>query len=326
MYLWRQENYCMKVTDHISSAKDTLFSFEILPPLKGKSIQSIYDGIDPLMEFKPKFVNVTYHREEFVYKERENGLLEKISIRKRPGTVGICAAIMNKYDVDAVPHLICGGFSKEETENALIDLQFLGIDNVLALRGDSIKTESNFRPHKDGHEFAVDLIKQIGEMNNGVYLMDDITLEPTDFCIGAAGYPEKHFEAMNLTTDLQNLKAKVDAGAEYIVTQMFFDNSKYFAFVDACREIGITVPIIPGLKPIKSMTHISFLPKFFHIDYPEELSKELLKCKNNEHVDIVGRDWGIHQSKELKAAGVPCIHYYTMSNSSSVKAIAKEIF
>ncbi len=316
----------MKVTDHISSAKDTLFSFEILPPLKGKSIQSIYDGIDPLMEFKPKFVNVTYHREEFVYKERENGLLEKISIRKRPGTVGICAAIMNKYDVDAVPHLICGGFSKEETENALIDLQFLGIDNVLALRGDSIKTESNFRPHRDGHEFAVDLIKQIGEMNNGVYLMDDITLEPTGFCIGAAGYPEKHFEAMNLTTDLQNLKAKVDAGAEYIVTQMFFDNSKYFAFVDACREIGITVPIIPGLKPIKSMTHISFLPKFFHIDYPEELSKELLKCKNNEHVDIVGRDWGIHQSKELKAAGVPCIHYYTMSNSSSVKAIAKEIF
>lgn len=316
----------MKVTDHIKSAKDTLFSFEILPPLKGKSIQSIYDGIDPLMEFKPKFVNVTYHREEYVYKERENGLLEKISIRKRPGTVGICAAIMNKYDVDAVPHLICGGFSKEETENALIDLQFLGIDNVLALRGDSIKTESNFRPHKDGHTYAEDLIKQIGEMNNGVYLMDDITLEPTDFCIGAAGYPEKHFEAMNLQTDLHYLKAKVDAGAEYIVTQMFFDNEKYFAFVEACRATGITVPIIPGLKPIKSMNHISFLPKFFHIDYPEALSKELLKCKNNAEVENVGREWGIHQSKELKAAGVPCIHYYTMSNSSSVKAIAKEIF
>ena len=316
----------MKVTDHIKSAKDTLFSFEILPPLKGKSIQSIYDGIDPLMEFNPKFVNVTYHREEYIYKERENGLLEKISIRKRPGTVGICAAIMNKYDVDAVPHLICGGFSKEETENALIDLQFLGIDNVLALRGDSIKTESNFRPHKDGHKFAEDLIKQVGEMNNGTYLMDDITLEPTDFCVGAAGYPEKHFEAMNLQTDLHYLKAKVDAGAEYIVTQMFFDNKKYFAFVEACRAIGIKVPIIPGLKPIKSMNHISFLPKFFHIDYPEELSKELLKCKNNEDVSNVGREWGIHQSKELKAAGVPCIHYYTMSNSSSVKAIAKEIF
>jgi len=316
----------MKVTDHIKKAKETLFSFEILPPLKGKNVQSIFDGIDPLMEFKPKFVNVTYHREEYVYKERENGLLEKIAIRKRPGTVGICAAIMNKYQVDAVPHLICGGFSKEETENALIDLQFLGIDNVLALRGDSIKTESSFRPHKDGHQYAVDLIGQVSEMNSGSYQMDDIQLAPTDFCIGAAGYPEKHFEAMNLSTDLQYLKAKVDAGAEYIVTQMFFDNSKYFEFVEACRKVGITVPIIPGLKPIKSMNHISFLPKFFHIDYPEELSKELLKCKNNAEVTAVGVEWGIHQSKELKAANVPCIHYYTMSNSSSVKSIAKEIF
>ena len=316
----------MKVTDHLNEAKGTLFSFEILPPLKGKSIQSIFDGIDPLMEFGPKFVNVTYHREEYIYKERENGLLEKIAIRKRPGTVGICAAIMNKYDVDAVPHLICGGFGKEETENALIDLQFLGIDNVLALRGDSIKTESSFRPHKDGHEFAVDLIGQITEMNTGNYLMDDIKLEPTDFCIGAAGYPEKHFEAMNLSTDLKYLKAKVDAGAEYIVTQMFFDNKKYFEFVDACRAIGITVPIIPGLKPIKTLKHISFLPKFFHIDYPEELSKELLKCKDNKAVSEVGIEWGIHQSKELKEAGAPCIHYYTMSNSASVKSIAKEIF
>ncbi len=316
----------MKVTDHIKAAKDTLFSFEILPPLKGKSIQSIYDGIDPLMEFKPKFINVTYHREEFIYKERENGLLEKIAIRKRPGTVGICAAIMNKYNVDAVPHLICGGFSKEETENALIDLQFLGIDNVLALRGDSIKTEANFRPHPQGHQYAVELIQQVNEMNGGSYMLDDIQLEPTDFCIGAAGYPEKHFEAMNLTTDLQYLKAKVDAGAEYIVTQMFFDNKKYFAFVDACRAIGIDVPIIPGLKPIKSLNHISFLPKFFHIDYPEELSKELLKCKSNADVAQVGEEWGIQQSRELKEAGVPCIHYYTMSNSSSVKNIAKSIF
>jgi methylenetetrahydrofolate reductase (NADPH) len=316
----------MKVTEHLKEAKDTLFSFEILPPLKGKSIQSIYDGIDPLMEFKPRFVNVTYHREEFIYKERENGLLEKIAIRKRPGTVGICAAIMNKYQVDAVPHLICGGFSKEETENALIDLQFLGIDNVLALRGDSIKTESTFRPHKDGHKYAVELIQQIGEMNHGTYMMDDIQLEPTDFCIGTAGYPEKHFEAMNMTTDLQYLKAKVDAGADYIVTQMFFDNQKYFDFVAACREIGITVPIIPGLKPIKTMDHITFLPKFFKIDYPEALSNELLKCKDNKQVEQLGIEWGIQQSKELKEAGAPCIHYYTMSNSSMVKAIAKEIF
>jgi methylenetetrahydrofolate reductase (NADPH) len=316
----------MKITDHLAGAKETLFSIEILPPLKGKSIQSIYDGIDPLMEFKPRFVNVTYHREEYIYKERERGLLEKIAIRKRPGTVGICAAIMNKYHVDAVPHLICGGFSKEETENALIDLQFLGIDNVLALRGDSIKTESTFRPHEDGHEFAVDLIKQIKGMNEGNYMMDDVQLAPTEFCIGAAGYPEKHFEAMNLTTDLQYLKAKVDAGAEYIVTQMFFDNSKYFAFVDACRAIGITVPIIPGLKPIKNLSHISFLPKFFHIDYPEDLSRELLKCKDNKQVEQLGIEWGVAQSKELKAANVPCIHYYSMGNSYSVQSIVKEIF
>ncbi len=316
----------MKVTEHIAQAKETLFSFEILPPLKGKSIQSIYDGIDPLMEFKPKFINVTYHREEYIYKEHENGLLEKISVRKRPGTVGICAAIMNKYHVDAVPHLICGGFSKEETENALIDLQFLGIDNVLALRGDSIKTETTFRPHRNGHSHAVELIHQITDMNKGTYLMDDIHLEPTDFCIGAAGYPEKHFEAMNLATDLEYLKKKVDAGADYIVTQMFFDNSKYFQFVDACREIGITVPIIPGIKPIKTLNHISFLPKFFNIDYPEELSRELLKCKTNQDAEQTGIEWGIHQSRELKEKGVPCIHYYTMSNSSSVKAIAKEIF
>lgn len=316
----------MKVIHHLQEAKETLFSFEILPPLKGANIQSIYDGIDPLMEFKPKFINVTYHREEFVYKERENGLLEKIAIRKRPGTVGICAAIMNKYHVDAVPHLICGGFSKEETENALIDLQFLGIDNVLALRGDSIKTEATFRPHPEGHKYAVELINQITEMNQGRYLVDDIQLAPTDFCIGAAGYPEKHFEAMNLSTDLHYLKQKVDAGAEYIVTQMFFDNQKYFDFVAACREIGITVPIIPGIKPIKTLNHISFLPKVFKIDFPEALSKELLKCKTNQEVNQVGIEWGIQQSKELKAANVPCIHYYTMSTSDAVKTIASEIF
>lgn len=233
---------------------------------------------------------------------------------------------MNKYQVDAVPHLICGGFSKEETENALIDLQFLGIDNVLALRGDSIKTESVFRPTEGGHAYAVELVKQIMEMNKGTYSIEDIKLEPTDFCIGVAGYPEKHFEAMNLQTDLKYLKDKVDAGAEYITTQMFFDNKKYFDFVKKCREAGITVPIIPGLKPIKSLAHISFIPKFFHIDYPEELSKDLLKCTTNAEVEKLGIEWGIHQSKELKKAGVPCIHYYTMSNSSSTQAIAKEIF
>lgn len=316
----------MKVIDHINESKETLFSFEILPPLKGKNVQSIYDGIDPLMEFNPKFINVTYHREEYIYKDRGQGLLEKIAIRKRPGTVGICAAIMNKYQVDAVPHLICGGFSKEETENALIDLQFLGIDNVLALRGDPIKTESAFHPNENGHRYAVQLIDQISGMNNGKYMEDDVQLAPTDFCIGTAGYPEKHFEAMNLQTDMYYLKKKVETGAEYITTQMFFDNKKYFEFVDLCRANGINVPIIPGLKPIKSLNHISFLPKFFNIDLPEELAKELLKCKTNADVAQLGIEWGVQQSKELKAAGVPCIHYYTMSTSGSVKSIAKEIF
>ncbi|MDX1652325.1 MAG: methylenetetrahydrofolate reductase [NAD(P)H] [Brumimicrobium sp.] len=316
----------MKVIDHIKEANDTLFSFEILPPLKGKSIQSIFNGIDPLMEFKPKFINVTYHREEYVYKERDRGLLEKVAIRKRPGTVGICAAIMNRYHVDAVPHLICGGFSREETENALIDLQFLGIDNVLALRGDPIKTESSFTPHRNGHRYAVELIDQIKNMNRGNYTINDIQLEPTDFCIGTAGYPEKHFEAMNMATDLQYLKNKVDKGADYIVTQLFFDNRKFFEFVDKCRAIGIEVPIIPGLKPITNLRHISFLPKFFNVDFPDDLSAELLKCKTNDDIRELGIEWGIAQSAELKKAGVPCIHYYTMSNSSEVKAIAEKVF
>jgi methylenetetrahydrofolate reductase (NADPH) len=317
----------MKVIDHIKNAKGkTLFSFEILPPLKGKSIQSIYDGIDPLMEFDPKFVNVTYHREEYVYKTHPNGLLEKISIRKRPGTVGICAAIINKYEVDTVPHLICGGFSKEETENALIDLHFLGIDNVLALRGDAVKTEPNFKPDPNGHRYARELVEQVVEMNQGKYLLDEISLDKTDFCIGVAGYPEKHFEAMNLTSDLMHLKAKVDAGADYLVTQMFFDNNKYFEFVERCRAVGINVPIIPGLKPIKNLNHISFLPKFFNIDFPDAFANELLKCKTNVAVEQLGIEWGIQQAKELKEAGVPCIHFYTMSKSDSVKAIAKQVF
>ncbi len=300
---------------------------EILPPLKGRSIQSIYDGIDPLMEFKPPFVNVTYHREEHVYKERHDGLLQKISVRKRPGTVGICAAIMNKYQVDAVPHIICGGFTKEETENALIDLQFLGIENILALRGDPIKNETHFIPNKAGHKYAVNLIEQVVQMNEGNFLHEETgNSTATNFCIGAAGYPEKHFESMNLKTDLKYLKDKVDAGAEFIVTQMFFDNQKYFDFVSACREKGIDVPIIPGLKPITTMKHITFLPKFFHIDFPEELSSELEKCKTNDDVRQVGIEWGIQQSKELVDYGVPLLHYYTMGKSQTVKAIASEIF
>jgi methylenetetrahydrofolate reductase (NADPH) len=317
----------MKLIQKLAQSGKTLFSIEILPPLKGKSIQSIYDSIDPLMEFKPAFVDVTYHREEYIYKKRAGGYLEKVSIRKRPGTVGICAAIMNKYNVEAVPHIICGGFTREETENALIDLHFLGIDNVLTLRGDSIKTEPAFVPEPGGHEYALDLVKQIKGMNESQYLDEEMKdAEPTDFCIGVAGYPEKHFEAPNMISDLKYLKAKVDAGAEYIVTQMFFDNKKYFDFVDLCRKNGITVPIIPGLKILSTKKQITTLPKIFHIDIPQPFYEELEKCNTDKEVREAGIKWCISQSKELVKAKVPCLHFYTMGTSDSTRSVAKEVF
>lgn len=317
----------MKVVEHIRRSEKTLFSIEIIPPLKGKSIQSIFDAIDPLMEFKPPFIDVTYHREEYVYKKRENGLLEKVSIRKRPGTVGICAAIINRYKTDAVPHIICGGFSKEETENALIDLAFLGIDNVLLLRGDAIKTESHFVAETNGHSYALDLVKQVVGLNKGIYLDDELTgVQPTDFCIGVAGYPEKHFEAPNFRSDLKYLKMKVDAGAEYIVTQMFFDNNRFFAFEKACRDAGITVPIIPGIKPLTTRKQISLLPKTFYIDIPDALHDEVEKCKTDQQACEAGIEWCIQQSKDLVNHGVPCLHYYTMGNPDVIRRIASSVF
>lgn len=318
----------MKVTEHIKAAAGkTLFSLEIIPPKKGDSIDSLFGHIDPLMEFKPPFIDVTYHREEYVYKNRGNGLLEKKTIRKRPGTVGICAAIKNRYDVDPVPHIICGGFTKEETENALIDLNFLGIDNVLVLRGDSIAEEKTFKPEPDGNAYAIDLVDQVMGMNEGQYLDEELqNAVPTSFCIGVAGYPEKHFEAPNLTSDLKYLKQKIDRGAEYIVTQMFFDNSKYFEFIEKCEKAGINVPIIPGLKPITTKNHMTILPSIFHIDIPDELYTEIEKCKDNKQVKEVGIEWGIKQSKELMDAGVPVLHYYSMGKSDSVERIAKTLF
>ena len=316
----------MKVTDYIKQSEDTIFSFEIIPPLKGKGIEDICAGIDPLMEFNPPFINVTYHREEYEYKKMGNGLLKKVSIRKRPGTVGICAALMNRYKVDAIPHIICGGFSKEETESALIDLKFLGVDNILALRGDPMKNESSFVPAEGGNSYALNLIEQIQDMNSGQYLYEETKNSPSNFCIGAAGYPEKHFEAMNLNTDLKNLKKKVDAGAEFIVTQLFYDNNKYFEFVEKCKSIGINVPIIPGLKPITTIKHLSFIPKFFHVNFPEEFSNELEKCKSNDDVKKVGIEWSIKQCQELIKAKAPVIHFYTMGKGQSVKKIAREIF
>ena len=318
----------MKVTEHIKNANGkTLFSIEILPPLKGENIRSLYDNMDPLMEFKPPFIDVTYHREEYVYKKKENGLLEKSSTRKRPGTVGICAAIQNHYKVDTVPHIICGGFSREETENALIDLHFLGIDNVLALQGDAIKTEARFVPDPDGHKYASELLGQIVAMNTGKFLDEDLgNASPTSFCVGVAGYPEKHFSAPNLKADLKYLKLKVDMGAEYIVTQMFFDNKKYFNFVEKCKEAGINVPIIPGLKPITAKGQANVLPTIFHIDLPEELADEVEKCKDNVAVKQVGIEWAIQQSKELMKFGVPTLHFYSMGKSDPIYKIARQLF
>jgi methylenetetrahydrofolate reductase (NADPH) len=317
----------MKVIQHIQEAKDTLFSLEILPPLKGQNISSIFETMDKLMEFQPAFVDVTYHREEYVFRDAGNGLLEKHVVKKRPGTVGICAAVTNRYRVDTVPHIICGGFSKQDTEDALIDLNFVGIDNVLVLRGDPIKSEGRFKPENEGHAFASELVEQVVKMNQGLYLDPDLKdVQRTNFCIGVAGYPEKHFEAPNLNSDLKYLKAKVDAGAEYIVTQMFYDNSKFFSFAEKCKAMGIDVPIIPGLKPLSTKSQLSIIPHHFHIDMPDELVEMVEKAKSDADVREIGIQWCIQQSKELKAAGVPVLHYYTMGKAKSTAEIAKAVF
>ena len=316
----------MRVTEHLAAATDTMITFEVLPPLKGKSINSIYDHLDPLMEFKPSWINVTYHRSESMFKKKADGTFEKVEVRKRPGTVGICAAIMNHYKIDAVPHFICGGFTKRETEDALIDLNFLDVDNVLVLRGDAPKNETQFEPEPGGHQFAIDLLKQVVNLNNGIYLDEDILNGgKTNFCIGVAGYPEKHFEAPNLEIDLRRLKEKVDAGACYIMTQMFFDNNKYFNFVKACREIGIEVPIIPGLKPITSKKQLSVLPRIFHVDIPSDLSNEIMKCRTDQECEKVGTEWLVQQSKELKKFGAPVLHYYTLGKPKVIWNVVKEL-
>ena len=317
----------MKITEHIAQANNTLVSFEILPPLKGKSINSIWDHLNPLMEFKPSWINVTYHRSETAFKKRGDGNFEQVELRKRPGTVGICAAIMNYYKIDAVPHIICGGFTKRETEDALIDLNFLGIDNVLVIRGDAAKSETFFEPNPHGHGYAIDLMKEVVNLNNGIYLDEDIRDGGhTKFCIGVAGYPEKHFESPNLEIDIRRLKEKVDAGAEFIMTQMFFDNTKYFEFVKTCRANDIHVPIIPGLKPLTTRKQLSILPRIFHVDIPTDLSVEIMKCKTEEDCEKVGTEWLIQQSKELKAFGVPVLHYYTLGKPRVIQNVVKEVF
>jgi methylenetetrahydrofolate reductase (NADPH) len=318
----------MKVIDHIRAAKGkTLFSFEILPPLKGTRIDGLYESIERLMPFDPKFIDVTSHREEFIYKRHESGLLEKVHTRKRPGTVGICAAIQNKFKVDTVPHVICGGFTREETEYALIDLHYLGIDNVLVLRGDALKSDGVFKAEKGGHQYAVELLGQVMDLNAGKYLYDEVeNSNPSSFCPGVAGYPEKHFEAPSLRSDIKHLKAKVDAGAEYIVTQMFYDNAAYFSFVGKCRLAGIDVPIIPGIKPIATKRQLTSIPSHFYINLPDDLVDAMEDAKDADSVRQVGIEWAIAQSKELMKQGVPSLHYYTMGSSKSIEAIAKAVF
>lgn len=317
----------MKVIDTINNAKSTVFSFELLPPLKGNDVSRLYRTIENLTEFDPKYINITTHRDEVEFKELEDGNIVKRTVRKRPGTVAIAAAIQHKYGIPVVPHILCGGFTKSETEHVLIDLNFLGINNVLALRGDGIKGQHIFRPSENGHANANQLVEQIRNLGNGKYLDDDLKNNTAlDFCVGVAGYPEKHFEAPNIETDLNYLKQKVDAGADYIVTQMFFDNQVYYDFVEKCRAMGITVPIIPGIKPINLKNQLTVLPKIFSIDLPNELAGELAKCKNNEDARRVGTEWAINQSKDLVANNAPSLHIYTYGVSDNVSEIVKAVF
>jgi methylenetetrahydrofolate reductase (NADPH) len=317
----------MKVIDSIKNSDKTIFSFELLPPLKGSDAGNIYRTIENLIDFQPKYINITTHRDEMVYQELPDGTIKKKIVRKRPGTVAIAAAIQHKYGIPVVPHILCGGFTKSETEHVLIDLNFMGINNVLALRGDGNKNESVFRPEPDGHAHANELVEQIIRLRSGKYLDEEMKNSmPLDFCIGVAGYPEKHFESPNLETDLLNLKQKVDAGADYIVTQMFFDNRVYYDFVDKCRAIGITVPIIPGIKPINLVNQLTVLPKIFRIDLPQEFARELSKCRNNDDAKLAGTEWAIEQAKDLVAHKVPGLHIYTYGISDNTRKILEAVF
>jgi len=317
----------MIVAEKLRNPEKTYFSFELLPPLKGKNIEEIFHTIDPLIEFNPLNINITYHQQESVYRKNELGQIQRKIIRKRPGTVAISAAIQRKYHLTVVPHMICGGFTQEENEDVLIDLNFLGMNNLLVLRGDPQKGQRFFIPEQGGHEHTLSLIEQIMNMNKGIYLDPDIqNPTKTNFSLGVAGYPEKHYESPNMDLDMHYLKSKIEAGAEYIVTQMFFDNSKFFAFVDKCRETGITVPVVPGLKPITSVKDIEMLPRVFHIDIPNDLVKEVSKCRDHSEAKEVGVEWAIQQSKELKDKGVPAIHYYTIGISDNIRKIAESVF
>ncbi len=317
----------MRVTDILTDNETTAFSFEVLPPLKGNSIDKVFRTIDELREFDPKYINITTHRSECSYREIEGGLYRRVTERNRPGTVAVAAAIQHKYQITAVPHVICSGFSQSETEYVLIDLNFLGIYDLLLLRGDKAKHESRFVSQADGHSHAIELQGQVNRFNQG-YFLDGSKMElmDTPFSYGVAGYPEKHEEAPNLEADIYWLKQKVAAGAQYVVTQMFFDNAHYFRFVERCRQEGITIPIIPGIKPITTVTQETILPKVFHVDMPEPLAAELRKCSNNDQAKEVGIEWCAAQARELKQHGVPSIHFYSLNATQSVKRVASLVY
>ncbi|CAH0994123.1 5,10-methylenetetrahydrofolate reductase [Emticicia aquatica] len=317
-----------KVTEHLKSNNGKpIFSIEIIPPTKGSNLNDLLNAIEPMMELKPPFIDVTFHREEYFTKQLPDGTTKEVRTRKRPGTVGICSSIMHRFKIDPVPHVLCGGFTKDDTEDLLIDLNYLGIDNVLALRGDFAKPYDTFKAKKDGHLYANELVSQIKEMNQGKYLHEDAEyLNASNFCIGVAAYPEKHFEAQDLDQDMENLKRKIAAGADYIVTQMFFDNQKYFDFVNKCRAEGINVPIIPGLKVLATKKQLDILPRLFYLDMPEAFRKEVLACENDKQAKQIGIEWSIQQCKELIDFGVPALHFYTMSKSDTTMAVAREVF
>ena len=317
----------MKILELLKNSKKTAFSFEILPPLKGNSFQKVCNIIDKLREFDPKYINITTHHSETFYYESADGGIKKVNIRKRPGTVAIAAAIQHQYGITAIPHIICKGFSKEETEYALIDLNFLGVYELLLLRGDAKKLELNAYPPGASHEHTTELIEQVNNFNRGISI-DGTSFEKMDtpFSYGVACYPEKHEEAPNLESDLAYLKQKIEMGAEYAVTQMFFDNRKYFDFVERCRTEGITIPIIPGIKPIVFQDQLTVLPQIFRTELPEALASEIRKCKNNDEVKQVGVEWSIEQCKELIRNSVPSIHFYTLMATDSVRRIAEAIY
>lgn len=317
----------MDIAENLRISNKTLFTFEILPPLKGRGIDAIYNAIDPLLDFGPSHINITYHAADVEYRTLSNGNLEKRFVKKRPGTVAIAAAVKYKYNIDVVPHIVCGGLDMYEIENILVDLNFLDIHNIFVLRGDPPKGSRVFVPKEKGYSHTTELMEQVNNMNNGIYINSTLKSPvKTDFSMGVACYPEKHIEALNMKTDMHYLKEKVKLGAGYMVTQMFFDNSKYFGFVESCRKEGIDIPIVPGIKPVMSLRDVGMLPQTFNIDLPEELSNELEKCDTDESVYRVGIEWAVKQSKELKDFGVPSIHYYTLGKSDNIREICKEVF